>query len=151
MLMKRLAVAAAALAGVTALSGAAASPGSASTDNKAQTIKLVMHQTGFHLLGKNTFAGTDRAKSGGKFAGYDTISGRFFPKTNKVRVQVAFALAGGILLARANEHGSTPQTIKYRGPILGGSGKFAGVTGRITAHSPANDDTTTYVTLTYSP
>jgi hypothetical protein len=133
------------------LSGAAALPGSASTDNKAQTIKLVMHQTASHRLGKYMFAGTDRAKSGGKFAGYDTISGRFFPKANKVRIQVAFALNGGILLARVSEHGSTPQTIKYRGPILGGSGNFAGVTGRITAHSPASDQTTTYVTLTYSP
>jgi hypothetical protein len=147
--VKKSAIAAAALAGVTALAGGSALPGSASTDHDMRTISLVLHTTAAHELGKYTFAATDRATSDGEFVGYDTIFGRYIPKTNTTRIHVALALEGGIIVAKVADHGAKGNVITYRGRIVCGTGKFEGAHGTVRAHSPASDSSVTYETIRY--
>ncbi len=144
--MKRSAVAAVALVSTAALSGAAVGPGSASADNKTYTKRLIAHSTAEHRVGKYSFVFTDTDRHNGKVIGYDTGSGRFFPKQNKVILDVAAALKGGIILLHISQSGSATS---FTGTITGGRGKYAGVGGTVTGHSPAQNSKKTYVTLRY--
>lgn len=143
------AVAAAMLVGVTALSGAVAQTGSATTDSTVHTKRLVLHQTATHGVGRYSFVGTDTARSAAtqKVVGYDTISGHYYPRTDSVKIQVAIALRGGIIVARVHSLKSVPN--QYVGPIVKGSGKYNGIRGTVTAHSPSQNSLKTFVTLTY--
>ena len=149
--MKKSAVAAAALVGASALTGSVVAPGSATTAApQMHTKRMVLHQTAAHSVGKFTFTGTDVVKSRArKIIGYDAITGKFYPKKGKVVIDVAFALRGGIIVARVSHKGPAPDVIKFEGPILKGSGKFKGIEGTITARSPADNDEKTFVTLRY--
>jgi hypothetical protein len=147
--VKKSVAGAAALIGVTALSGGSALSGSASTTHDSHTIKVVLHSTAAHQLGKYTFAATDQATSGGKFVGYDTLFGRYSPKTNVTHFQVALALEGGVILARISDQGAQGNTIRYQGSIVCGSGRFEGAQGTVVAHSPASNPNVTYETIKY--
>jgi hypothetical protein len=146
--MKKQAVAAVALLGASALSGAAVLPGAASADSKAQTMKLVLHEKSSHSLGKFYFGGTDVAKRAGKVVGYDAITGRYYPATDSVLITVTFALKGGTITTRVSSSAADP--LHYNGPILGGTGKYKGIDGTISAHSPSESSKKTVATLTYT-
>jgi len=116
-------------------------------DSKAQHVKrLVLHETGGHGLGGNTFVGTDKARSRAtnEVVGFDTFTGHFSRATNKVVIHVALALKGGIIVGRVTFDGSQP---RFDGRILKGTGKFQGVNGTITGRS--TNGKKTFVTLRY--
>jgi hypothetical protein len=102
MIVKRPAVAAAAaLVATSALSGAAAVPGAAT--EKGQTMhtkRLVVREVESQSLGDRTFTGTDRIRSrwSGKVVGYDSYTGKFYQRQEKVVLDMANALKGGIIV-----------------------------------------------------
>ena len=150
--MKRSAVAAAALVGASALTGSVVAPGSATTAApQMHTKRMVLHQTESHNVGRTSFIGADVDRSrAGKIVGYDAITGKFYPTSGKVVIDVAFALKGGIIMARVSSHGPGDNgVVRYQGPILKGSGKYKGIDGTITAHSPSENEAKTFVKLRY--
>jgi hypothetical protein len=144
--VKKSAIAAAALAGVTAISGAATLPGSAASDSHVQTIRFVQRELTHHEFTPNTFAGASRVRSAGEIAGYVSFAGRLLPKKEKVHVQLAYALRGGIILVRV----SIPfRSARFRGSIINGSGRYNGVQGTLTGRFAQGDAAKTFVTLNY--
>jgi hypothetical protein len=150
--MKRLALAVAGVAATAGLTGGAAIlPGSAAQDAATTTRHYVLHQTGTHNTGKFTFAGTDKIRHGDKVVGFDAITGRFYPRQDRVVIRVSFALRGGMILARVHNLAFTPGgPTEFAGRITGGTGKYRGIDGTITAHSPAGNSKKTFVTLAYT-
>jgi hypothetical protein len=129
--MKRSAVAAVALVGASALTGSAVVPGSASSvAPEMHTKRLVLGQTQERNVGKFSFVGSDIVKSraSGKVVGFDSITGKFYPKKEKFVVQIALALKGGIIVGRVSGKGEARE---FDGRILKGSGKYSGVEGTI--------------------
>jgi hypothetical protein len=147
--MRKLTKAAVALTGVAALTSAATLPGAASVEDRSITRKYVLHEIDYRQLGKNRAVGTDsvqrRGGGGGAVVGYSSYFGRFSPERGAFVVRAALALDGGTITVRAAFEGDN----SARGPILGGTGKFAGIEGIARAHSPKNDDTKTLVALRY--
>lgn len=141
---KRLA-AAAALITATTLSAAAVLPGSATAGGATHTTKLVLHETGSHQVGKNSFTGTDKARSRatGKVVGFDTISGSFNRKTHEAALDVALALRGGLIIG----HVTLPEKgHRFTGTITSGTGAYEGITGSIRGREVGNSPKT-FVTL----
>jgi hypothetical protein len=138
--MKKYALAAAALAGVTAFTGASAAPATAPVaEDKAVTVlRWRLIENASHQLGENAFAGSDTIRSvrTGKIVGYDSYTARFFPQTNKARFHVAAAVRGGILVAAL--HGTPTQDV-FNGRVIRGTGKFAGAEGTVVAKPEANN------------
>ena len=91
-------------------------------------------------MGQNGFVGTEVVRANGKVIGYNALSGRYLPKRNRILVRVGVALRGGVILGRvaANEP-AEGEDIRFRGPILGGSGFYEGISGRIVAVIRAED------------
>jgi hypothetical protein len=146
--MKKSALAAVALLGVSAVSGAAVLPGAATADSKAKTMRFVLHQKTSHSLGRFDFAGTDVVKRADKVIGYDAITGHYYPATNSVIVMVSFALKDGIITSRVSSSAAEPN--HYDGPIISGTGKYKGIDGTISAHSPSQRSKKTFVTLKFT-
>jgi hypothetical protein len=126
-----------------------AADGSSTAARTSHTLRVVAHETATHNVGKFSFIGqdTDRRRSDGKIIGYDTISGRFYPKQNRALINVAVSLRGGILLARLHQSGDSTA---FTGIVTGGRGRFAGATGTITGHSPSQNSNRTFVTVHYT-
>jgi hypothetical protein len=146
--MKKLALAAAAVATATTLTGAAVLP--ASGDSKVHTRHLVAIEKTSHRLGKFTFAGTDVDRHAGNVVGYDAISGHFYPRQNRVVIWFSVALKGGNMSGKVhsvNIGGGTP--VKFAGRILNGTGRFHGARGTITAHSRSESSKKTFITLVW--
>ena len=149
--MKRIAFAAAGVVVAAGLTGAAVLPGSAAHEATTTTRHYVLHQTGSHNVGKFSFVGTDKIRHAGNVVGFDAISGRFFPRQERVIVRVSFALRGGIIHGRVHNRPFTPGgPAEFVGRITGGSGKYRGITGVITARSPGENSKKTFVTLVYT-
>jgi hypothetical protein len=161
--MKRTTVAAAALLGVSAVSGAAALPGSAmeatgpassaqatmpaaAAADETHTRRLLLGELASHQAGRFAFVGADRVRSmrTHRVVGYDTYTGRFYPRTNKVVIQVAITFRGGILVGRVAQKATGN---RFEGRILKGTGKYSGVHGTINGYSPERGRTR--VTLHY--
>jgi hypothetical protein len=75
----------------------------------------------------------------------DTITGTFNQATGKATIIAAFALKGGTIEARFQGTATS-----FRGRILNGTGKYAGISGTATAKSPTQNSPITHVTLRYS-
>jgi len=146
--MKKAAVAAAALVGVTAFTGASVAPAAtpSSAGKATHTIRWMATETASHSLPKNSFVGTDviRSVRTGKVVGYDCVTGVFFPTTNGARIQFAASVKGGILVGQV--HGRfTSNDVVLHGRILRGTGKFAGATGTVTAQPRGGGEKTLLV------
>jgi hypothetical protein len=127
--------------------GAAAAPsGSATASSPLHILRVTAHSTASHALGKFTFVGadTDRSPTSNKVIGYDVLSGRFHPKTGTATLRVAAALNGGTIDMIFNGTGTS-----LKGRILGGTGKYASITGTCTATSPTDSSPITHVVLRY--
>lgn len=151
-IMKKSLVAAVALASATAFTGASAAPATvpAAETQAAHTLRWRLTETASHDVGKTGFVGTDviRSVRTGKILGYDSTSGRFFPKTNGARIQVAAAVKGGILVAVV--HGRfTSNDVLFRGRVLSGTGKFVGAEGTVTARPAGGQGEKTLVVIHY--
>jgi hypothetical protein len=143
-------MAAVALIGTSALSGSAVLTGSATAAPEMHTKRLVLHNTAERNVGKFTFVGSDtvRSRSSGKVVGYDTISGKFYPREEKIVVQIAFALKGGIIVSRVSAH-SAEGVSRFDGRILKGSGRYLGIDGEIEGRFPQGNSNKVFVTLHY--
>ncbi len=168
--MKKLVLAAIALASVTALLGAsaapaapaaapaaapgsapAAAPGSAPApdDRVVYILRWRLTEIASHNVGRNGFVTADRIRSlrTGKIVGYDSVSGKFDPQTGRARIDVAASLKGGILIARVHANFQSGDEV-FHGPVLKGTGRFLGAEGTITAR-PIGDGTRTRVKVRY--
>ena len=127
--MKKMLAASAALITATTLSGAAVLSGPATAQSTVHTTKLVLHETGSHDVGRNSFVGTDKARSAatGKIVGFDTISGSFNRKTHRAQVDVALALKGGLIVGHVTFTESSP---RFKGTINSGTGPSRASAGR---------------------
>ena len=152
--MKRSAVAAAVLVGVSAL-GADVLPGAAAPDSTTtseirtsamQTKRWILRETAVEVVGKRSAASTDiiRSRVTGKIVGYDSGVSRYYPRSERVVWQVAFALQGGIIVARLNVDLAQTQ---HNGRILSGTGKYRGIEGTMTSRQ--DEPGRTRVTLHY--
>jgi hypothetical protein len=90
-----------------------------------------------------TFVSHNVDKLNGKVIGYDLSSGNVDPDTGALTFHVAFGFKGGLVFADLKVVGGGTVS----GPITGGSGKFAGVTGTITSEPPQGNSSR--VTLRY--
>ena len=142
--MKKAVLASVALAGVMAFTGAAAAPAAAPAADEAKAahkLRWTLIETGSHDVGRSSFVGTDKIRSTrtGEIVGFDSISGRFFQRTNSARIQVAWSVKGGILVGVVRgTFDSNP--VVFRGHILKGTGKFLGAEGSIVAKSRGSGD-----------
>ncbi len=135
----------AAVIATTALSGASL-VGTADASSVSRTMKFVAISDRGHGAGHFGFVGTEIDKKDGRRVGFDVLSGRFNPATEQVKIYIAIARRGGLLFGRVH---STSDTT-YAGKVTGGSGRFAGASGNITAHNGPVNDERTYVTIHYT-
>jgi hypothetical protein len=110
------------------------------------TLKFKAVGLASHNLGKTHFSGAEVDKQNGKVIGHDVFTGTFDAATNKVKLQVALGIKGGFLLLDLQPSAGT----HFTGTVTGGTGKYAGATGTITAHSPSQNSNKTFVTIHYT-
>ena len=131
--MNLTALTAALLASLTTFTGSAA-PATvpAAPTQRAHTVKWRLIEATEHSVGKNVRTGTDvvRSVGTGKIVGYDSYTFRSFPARSALRVQIAAAVKGGIVVYAV--HGKYSDDV-YHGRILRGTGKFVGAKGKVTA------------------
>lgn len=152
MRITQAAVAAAALVGVSAL-GVSALPTSAASDHAATESrpdsmhkKWVLRETDAANVGDSYIANdVIRSRATGRIVGYDSGTSKGYPRQNRLVWQVAFALDGGVIVARLNVNFDE---VQHRGRILSGTGKYREIEGTMTSRRKANGDT--LVTLHYS-
>lgn len=145
---RNLAMAAGAgLLATAALSGAGL-VGAADASTVTHTLKFVSISDRSHNAGRFGFEGTEINRNHGRFVGYDMISGIYNPQTQAVRIYVAIARKGGMLFSRV--HNPPGSHSEYVGRITGGSGRFAGAKGTLTAQNAPHNDKRTFVTIHYT-
>jgi hypothetical protein len=81
-----------------------------------------------HQVGKFGFVSSDVERRNGRAIGTDSVSGRFYPKKDLVKLYVAVAWKGGAVIVRGHATQNTP----FVGKIVRGTGKYAGATGTVT-------------------
>ena len=140
------AAASAALVATTVLSGAAVMPGAATEDRSPHTKRFVLHETGSHSVGERAFAGSDKIRSrhSHEVVGFDSTTGKYFPRMNKSVADLAFALKGGIIVGRLSFDASDPH---FAGRILKGTGNYKGIGGTIEGR--LTNSRKTFLTLHY--
>jgi len=133
--MKRLVLTAVALAGITGFAGAASAAPTEAPGIEAKAVHTLRWK-GVELqsreVGERDFAGADRLRSvrTGEIVGYDSFTGRYFPRTNSSRIDLAASVKGGILIGRViGEFSSDP--VVFTGPVLKGTGRFQGAEGHM--------------------
>jgi hypothetical protein len=123
--MRKMLIAAVGIALIFGLQPAAT--GESGEPAKAQLVKrFKLHTHTNHAFGPRNYVGTDVLRRDGKFIGYDSYSGYSNPQTKSV-FRFALALKGGMIFGRVVQRAAHPDPTV--GPILGGSGKFAGIEG----------------------
>ena len=91
-------------------------------------------------VGRYRFVGTDEVRKDGEVIGYNALTGRYFPSRDRVVIRVGVALRGGVIMGRvAADAPREGEATVFRGPVLGGSGRYEGIRGRIVARIPADD------------
>ncbi len=137
------------LAGAASVSGAAEGPSSTVTAQTqgTQTKRLVVRELSSRGLSRFTFAGAEkvRSRASGEVVGYDTFTGKFFPRQDKAVVRVALGLRNGIIVGRVVLRGNDSE---FEGRILKGFGKYRGIDGTITGRT--TNGLRTFVTLRYT-
>jgi hypothetical protein len=93
---------------------------------------------------QRTFGGTEIDRRDGHRVGFDVISGRFHPATRSVTIYVSVARRGGLLHAKVHDVSRT----RYVGRVTGGSGRFKGASGIVTARNLQGNGTRVVVTYT---
>jgi hypothetical protein len=147
--MKRTAIAAVALAGATALTGASVSSSATpSTETRsAHVISWKLHELTNYQVGDNAFTGTDviRSRKTHKVLGYNAGTAKFLPAQNVLKLDIAFAVKGGLIVVRMS--GDFDESDVFTGRVLSGTGDFKGISGTVTARSQPSNDAVTFVTL----
>jgi len=114
-----------------------------------RTTRFISQTLAETEVGRTRFVGTDEVRKNGEVIGYNALTGRFVPSRNELVIRVGVALAGGVIMGRVSaDEPREGEAIVFRGPILGGSGRYEGIRGRIVARIPADDtEGTAHVTL----
>ncbi|MFC4785105.1 hypothetical protein ACT8ZV_11545 [Nocardioides sp. MAHUQ-72] len=136
--MNKLATtAAAATIMLTGLTGASTSSGAAGpaapAPNRSQhVLRLLSEQIESHRLSDNHPAGVDRLRSLAthRIVGYESFSGVFEPKTDRLRFWLAAALKGG-LIESYFDLDTTTGSNRFSGRIIHGTGRYRGIQGTI--------------------
>lgn len=138
---KRMTAAGAAvLLGLSTLGGAATlSQASATSAPGDWHVRHFISQTLQEKDYQRGFVGTDTVRAHGKVIGYNSLSGRFLRNPDRLVVRVGIALRGGVILGRVSATPVEGEDIRFTGPVLGGSGYYDGIQGRIVAVIPADD------------
>lgn len=139
---RKLAAIAATIIGLTTVGGTAAvSQSSASSQESDWHVSRFVTKTiRENDIGSRRFVGADVVRKHGEVVGYNSYTGRFFPRQERIVVRLGLALRGGVILGRVNAAFAAPgEPVVFRGPILGGSGRYVGIEGRIVATIPAGD------------
>jgi hypothetical protein len=95
-------------------------------------------------FGQTTFGGTEIDRRNGHRVGFDVISGKFNLTTHSVTIYVSVARRGGLLHAKVHDVSNT----RYVGRVTGGSGRFKGASGTVTAQDLKGNGTRVIVTYT---
>ena len=144
---RNLALAAgAALIATSALSGAVRQHGR--RRQRPAHPQVRRHDRPDHRAGQFGFEGTEIERNHGRFVGYDVLSGKFNPQTEQVRIYIAVSRQGGLLFGRV--HSLRGDDSRYAGVVTGGSGRFVGARGTITAQNAPHNDDRTFVTIHYT-
>ena len=141
--MKRLVLAAVALTGLTAFAGAASAAPTEAPGVEAKavhTLRWKLAEIASHNVGGHDFAGADRIRSArtGEIVGYDSFTGRYFPRTNSARIDLAASVKGGILVGRVRGEFSSNDAV-FRGRVLKGTGRFQGAEGTMVVTLVGNE------------
>jgi hypothetical protein len=116
----------------------------ASSAAKTHTVKLKSTTVSEKFLRGAHFVEADKDTSKGKYIGTDAASGKFDKKTEKVKADVAFALARGMIYATITINDKTGL---LTGRVTGGAGEFKGISGAVSGHSVSEKSTD--LTITY--
>lgn len=151
--MKKFATTAVAAAVMlTGLAGASTSSdavGPTAGKGSQHVTRLLVQDIEHHTLSDNHPAGVDRLRSlpSHKIVGYESFSGVFNPKTDRLRFWLADALKGGIIVSyfdlNTEKTGNT-----FTGRITHGTGRYRGIEG--TVHVRNSDSGRTVYTLRYT-
>jgi hypothetical protein len=108
---------------------------------------LVLRETASHRVGKGAFTGTDtiRSRRSHEIIGYDSFTGKIYPRQEKAVLDVAMSFKGGVIVSRVTLDDF--ETNQFDGRILKGTGKYKGIEGTVTGR--LTNSTKTYVTLKY--
>lgn len=135
------ATAAALVAGVVSIGGATVTEASvAGQSADLRTMRFVSQTFAESGVGRYRFVGADEVRRSGEVIGYNSYTGRYFPARDRVVIRVGVALRGGVIMGRvAADAPREGEATVFRGPILGGSGRYDGIRGRIVARIAADD------------
>jgi len=137
--MRKTVVAAVTLASATALTGAAAGSSSAPAADARATHVLKWRTNGIASdeVGISGWTRSEvvTSRRTGADIGYDSITGDSVPGSNRVKMYIAFAVEGGIIVARAHTDFEPPE---WHGKVLSGAGKFKGITGTLRVREARN-------------
>lgn len=151
--MKKFATTAVAAAVMlTGLAGASTSSdavGPTAAKRSQHVKRLLVQDVEAHPLSDNHPAGVDRLRSlrTHKIVGYESFSGVFNPKNDRLRFWLADALEGGLVVSyfdlNTEKTGNT-----FTGRITHGTGRYRGIEGTI--HVRNSDSGRTVYTLRYT-
>lgn len=129
------------VAGVACLGGATVTEASViGQQAELRTMRFVSQTMAESGVGRYRFVGTDEVRRNGEVIGYNALTGRYFPSRDRVVIRVGVALRGGVIMGRvAADAPREGEATVFRGPVLGGSGRYEGIRGRIVARIPADD------------
>ena len=109
-------------------------------------MRFIAHSDRNINFGRATFGGTEIDRRAGHRVGFDLISGKFDPATGTVTIDVAVARRGGLLYGKVH----TVSATRYVGRVTGGSGRFKGASGTVTARNLNQQGSRTRVVVTYT-
>jgi len=124
--MRKLLITAVGMAMIWALP-AAASGGSGESAKVQHVKRVALHESAEHRFDAHHRVGTDELRHAGKTVGYDSFTEYFDPRKDVFRFALAFKY--GMIVGRVIRH--TGSSV-IDGPILCGSGRFAGIEGTAT-------------------
>lgn len=116
-------------AAVVLAAGSLVAAGSALAESSSHTLHLKAKVLKTVETSKSTSVETDALRKGGKTVGFETQSCNF-GGTGDV-CAVTFALKNGTLLGSTTSPITPSSSVKYKGKITGGRGKYSGDKGTI--------------------
>jgi hypothetical protein len=136
----------AALIAATAFGGSSTMVNAADAPAPTMHMRFIAHSDRNINFGRRTFGGTEIDRRAGHRVGFDLISGKFDPATGTVTIDVAVARRGGLLYGKVHSVSAT----RYVGRVTGGSGRFKGANGTVTARNLNQQGSRTRVVVTYT-
>ena len=85
-------------------------------------------------------------RQAGHTVGYESFTGIFYPKRDRAKIWVTYALKGGSITTVEHINGAESRS---SGAILSGTGKYKGITGTLTARQALHNERKSYIVLKY--